>query len=202
MKQRTALYAVIGLGIVSMCLAEITPALFWWLPVVFVGIARAYIIIQTPAVKAIAGEDHWKATAWVWFSSALSAWYIWELLQTGRITSDLHTSLQVSNILAIGAEWYYSQIQAGGSWENVRDENETLRADLAQAQERLEAMQSQIEKQAPYRVIVSRLMLEPVGHDRTSQKIICPHCLEWVKFGHRAKTVTHCNHVIYQNSEA
>jgi len=234
------LYLIIGVGILSMFFAEVLPEFSWWMPALSIGVCRAYIIINTPAVKVIdSGSAKW-ANAWMVGSTILVAAYIITLFKTGQIDANLHTSLHVANIMLVGAEWYYSKKNGAqvdaltihhqkeiDSYQNKIDEKQKdfealtnehqLKIDTLQMkidthhtrivslesenkglQAKIENLKTENEPLQKKAKAILKLIKKPVRLNKTTQAIICPHCLELQSISAAQKAVEHCGQIIWE----
>jgi hypothetical protein len=147
MSNRVQILSIIGFGVASMFLAESWPGLFWFAPAASIGILRAYIIIHGPDVRDRLGEDEGYAMQqrWTWGTTVLVAAYVCALWYREKIGLDLMISLQVANILLVGAELYYSHLKEANP---MREQLEAMREKLAAVSEELRTEREQFAQAA------------------------------------------------------
>lgn len=134
------LFVVVS-GVVFMFAAEVWPGFFFFAPPAAIGILRAYIIIHGPDIRdRIGGDDGYVFEKnWMWGSTVLVGLYILALYARDKIDLDMMVSLEVANVLLVGAEMYYSHLK-GGAPDKVREMSETihkLREDVGTLSENL-----------------------------------------------------------------
>jgi len=145
MTQRSQIWTVIGVGVAGMFAAEVAPGWFSWMPPLAIGILRAYIIIHGPDIRERLGPDegHAMASQWTWGTTTLVAAYVGVLWYRDVISDDLGISLQVVNILLVGAEIYYSHLKRDPS-----DDAPDLSQALADSEAKVETISDELRKKS------------------------------------------------------
>lgn len=145
-KIKQQLYFVLGLGILSMALAEAFPVTgYYGLPLA-IGVLRAYVIILSPFVKKHFPESSNIANGWMFGSTGLIAFYIYSLFIQEKIDFDLQLSLHTGNIMLVGAEWYYSKVLNKIENDKERLENDRIEKENDLKRKQDDSLQSQIDQ--------------------------------------------------------
>jgi hypothetical protein len=121
---------------------------YYWLMPLGIALSRLFIVAYTSTLKKLYPDEEHKFEIWAWTVTGLIAVYILHLWQfsANPIKPAVHWSLQLLNVVLVGAEFYYGRLML--KTKEVMYE-ETLKDEIAAAENTIKEYWQELEELRP-----------------------------------------------------